>query len=283
MSGHVITRDEVIERSRALPAFPLVINHILETLDDVDANMNVLVNHIKQDSLMEARIISLANRSATRTQYLPSNHNIYSATSMIGTNRVRQLALLSCIGSFADDIIANSTTTMFWRHSVSVGVCCEELAYSTSVPSSAAQVAGLLHDIGQLWLDRFDSAALGEAWNNALSHSIGIEVAERERFGIDHATIGAWLAEYWSLPAGVVDAIRYHHAPEPGLEEPLVPLVHVAEVLSNALDLMGRPENRVSTISTPAFEKLGLVLDADIHPLFGRIMARSRHATAWFK
>lgn len=279
----IITRDEVIERSKTLPAFPPVINNILSTLDDPDSNMTVLVNHVKQDPLMSARIISEANASANRTQHVACNHNIYSATAMIGTNRVRQLALLCCIGGFADKIRPNSTLSMFWRHSVSVGVCSEELALYTSASASSAQVAGLLHDVGQLWLDHFDAVTHREAWRYALTNHVSIETAERDRFDIDHSTIGAWLAEYWSLPSDIIAAIRYHHVPEPALDEPLVPIVHVAEVLSNALDLMGRAENRVSTVSAPAFDKLGIVLNADIQPLFGRIAARSHHATAWFK
>jgi HD-like signal output (HDOD) protein len=100
---------------------------------------------------------------------------------------------------------------------------------------------------------------------------------------VDHATIGAWLAENWTLPQSIVSAIHYHHH-HAGVEldEPLVPLLHIAEVLSNALDLGGRAENRVTLISSSACSRLGIVWDENIRPLFGRIEARSSHANRVF-
>jgi len=90
------------------------------------------------------------------------------------------------------------------------------------------------------------------------------------------------LAEYWGLPGSLVSSIRYHHQPDAALNELMVPVVSVAEVLSNALDLAGRPENRVTQISSAACKALGLVFDANIQPLFGRIEARSKYANALF-
>ena len=94
--------------------------------------------------------------------------------------------------------------------------------------------------------------------------------------------MGAWLAEHWELPPGIVAAIRGHHAPDAALDSTLVPLVHVAEVLCNALDLGNRAENRVTYISSAACKQLELVWDENIRSLFGRIEARSRHANTFF-
>ena len=99
---------------------------------------------------------------------------------------------------------------------------------------------------------------------------------------MDHATIGAWLAENWTLPQSIVSAIRHHHDAGTDSDELLVPLLHIAEVLSNALDLGGRAENRVTLISSSACSRLGIVWDENIRPLFGRIEARSSHANRVF-
>ena len=58
--------------------------------------------------------------------------------------------------------------------------------------------------------------------------------------------------------------------------------MHVAEVVSNALNLSIGDENRVSFISNAACEQLGLVWDERAQALFGRIEARSRHANRFF-
>ena len=43
---------------------------------------------------------------------------------------------------------------------------------------------------------------------------------ERERFGVDHAVIGSWLGEIWSLPGQVCEAIRYYRDPDKANENP---------------------------------------------------------------
>jgi HD-like signal output (HDOD) protein len=141
----------------------------------------------------------------------------------------------------------------------------------------------LMHDIGQLWLYRFNPQSFREAWNQALAHDLGIEDAERHAFGEDHPTIGAWLAEHWGLPPTIVAAIHHHHACDGALGQPIVAITHIAEVLSNALDLTGRKENHVTQISLAACKSLGIEWNPAIRTLFGRIEARSRHANAFFE
>jgi HD-like signal output (HDOD) protein len=105
-------------------------------------------------------------------------------------------------------------------------------------------------------------------------------VVERELFGVDHATIGSWLAQAWGLSDNICKGIAYHHAPALGLPEPLVAVVHVGEVLNHALNLSHARTSHVRTISEACCAQLGLDWGDDSHGLFGRIEARSRHAFA---
>ncbi len=280
----ILTQDMVVERSRTLPGFPQIINDILATVDDPEANLNVLVDHIKHDPVIAARVLSRANVAATKTRALSEIRDIFTATSLIGMTTVREMAVISSIAGFVDEFSPSGMPAMFWQHSIAVGVCAEELAChtATQVVGSTALVAGLLHDIGQLWLYRFNPEAFRAAWSQALTHAIGIEEVERERFGVDHSTIGNWLAGHWSLPVGICTSIGHHHTPDAVLGNQLVPLVHVSEVLSNALNLTGRDENRVTSISASACRSIGLVWNDGVRPMFGRIEARSRHANAMF-
>ena len=283
MTATPLTREAVIELSATLHGFPRIVIEILATLDDPDANLNILVGHIQHDPVIAARVLSLAN-VASQTRQGKGISDIYTATSLIGMGRVREMTLTSSIGDFVDKLAPDSMAASYWQHSVAVGVCSQELALHIAAPISAdaALIAGLLHDIGQLWLYRFNAEAFRATWSQALTHAIGIEAAECERFGVDHSTIGAWLAEYWALPANICAAIRHHHNPDIALSDTLVPLVHVAEVLSNALDLAGRNENRVTAISGAACQTLGIEWNDSIQPLFGRMEARSSHANAFF-
>ena len=77
---------------------------------------------------------------------------------------------------------------------------------------------------------------------------------------------------------GIVKAITHHHRPDAALDEPLVAVVHMSEVLGNALDLAGRLQSRVNWISADCCAKSGIDWGPDSQSLFGRIESRSRHA-----
>jgi HD-like signal output (HDOD) protein len=285
MGRGVLSRAEVIQGLEALPAFPRVVTEILETLDDPDANLAVLVSHIQRDPVIAARVLSLANAAASAALHRATIDDLYIATSLIGTGRVREMAVISNMTNLFNRSTPSSMPSTFWQHSVAVAMCTQELAMRSGLHALMAPslIAGLLHDIGQLWLQCYRGDAFGAAVAGAAQYDLCISDAERECCGVDHATIGGWLAEHWKLPAGICQAIRMHHAPDQSLDEPLVPLVHVAAVLSNALNLAPGAENRVSSISTPACEALGLVWNEGIRPLFGRMEARSRHANLIFR
>jgi putative nucleotidyltransferase with HDIG domain len=79
--------------------------------------------------------------------------------------------------------------------------------------SEIAATAGLLHDVGGLAM----ACRRPDEWsaNVALALSSGIELhqAERERLGVTHATIGAYLLGLWGLPPEVIDAVAAQHEP----------------------------------------------------------------------
>ncbi len=287
-STPVISRDTVVKGSRSLPTFPRIINEILSTLDDPDANLNVLTRCIQLDPVITARVLSVANMAAVRGRRDCAVSDIFTATSLVGMSRVRHIVMISSLGAFVARMAKGSMPVKFWQHNVAVGVCSKELALHVSVPVciDSALVAGLLHDVGQLWLFAQHTGATQACWQQAMRRNIAISELERKAFGVDHATIGAWLAELWALPTGIAAAIYGHHSPDwvkdGSPQANLIALLHVAEVLSNALDLTARAENRVSTLSAAACAQLGLVWDTDIRALFGRIEARSSHANQFF-
>lgn len=85
------------------------------------------------------------------------------------------------------------------------------------------------------------------------THMDGIELVEVERevFGIDHAEAGTRLAERWSLPRNLIDAISHHHMPERGSADPvLTPLVYLADLIVSRF-LVGQELERHNTHALP--------------------------------
>lgn len=274
-----ITQAVVLESRDSLPGFPRVIDEVLAGLDDPDANLNRLVAYVQRDPVLTARVFSQANAAANRRNV--QVRDLYTATSLIGLTALRQTVIVTSLAGFLKGALPPGLTPAFWEHAAATGVSAQQVAAYARLPGDLALIAGLLHDIGQLWLYRHDPAAFQEAWRQVRSRSTTIIPAEKALFGIDHTIIGGWLAESWGLPPAICTAIRSHHFPEDTLDEPLVAVVHVAEVLSNALDL-GSGDARVPYLSAKACELLKLNWDESAEAMFGHIDAVSHFVAHYF-
>lgn len=285
MSRNLITEELVASNTNVLPAFPKTVQRILETVDDPDSSMAVLADAVAHDPAIAGRVLAVANMAASLSRRRDTVEDIYAATAMVGMQQVREIALLFSLSGFVRAMADGRGKDDIWRHSVSVGVCAQELVLQVrpQVSSSHALIAGLLHDIGQFWLLSFMPDVYPGFWKEAINSGVEITKMEEAAFGVDHARIGAWLTQAWRLPPEISRAIAGHHAPDQGdPANPLVALVHVAEVLSNALELGDGSTARVNYLSSRACELLGLVWNDASQPLFGRIDARSRYVNNFF-
>jgi len=272
-----ITEQQVLATRDALPAFPPVVMQILDTIEDPNASLALLTGQVETDAVLTARVLSMANRAQGARQAVG---DVFTALSLVGLARVRELALTVRMAGFMNGLVPLHTQQHLWRHSLASAVCGVEVAHFTPVEVSveATLIACLLHDVGQLWFYRFEPERMQQAHAIANASHLGIDVAERQVFGVDHATVGRWLATSWGLSPAICRAIAHHHAPDDGLPEPLVAVAHVAEVLGNALDLCADGSSHVDWISEACCKRLGMGWDASSQSLFGRIEARSRHA-----
>lgn len=278
-----LTKAHVIELAESLPAFPQVVTDILGVLDNDHACLRKLAGHVERDPVITAKIFAQVNSAAARTRTESPPRDVYTAISLIGLTNVRKIVLAHSTVSFLKDLPRNAQSSHFWEHSVAVGICAQELACNCAVSSDYALVAGLLHDVGQLWMACFYPEELQRVHNATIGRKISTIEAERAQFsGLDHTDIGATLAAHWGLPSTVTAAIQYHHAPDQALPNTLVAITHVAETISNALDLTKREDNQVSILSELACEQLAIDWEEDMSRLFGEIEARTEYACASF-
>lgn len=279
MTAAPISREQVLQTSSGLPGLPSIIFRILESIDDPEANLALLTEDIRLDPLITSRVISMANAASLHARRQHPIEDLHTAISMIGLESVRGIAITCSFPKLCGDAAA-SVHRDFIRHSISVSACCRELAQFVDAPVHAetAAITGLLHDIGRLWLLRFESERFMQALETAARLQRDITQMEQELLGCDHATIGFWLAEHWQLPEWACLAIHRHHTPEQAGTDALTALVHVAEVLSHALELPGYRHNRVTSLSATACRRLELNWDVYSQELFSRIEAQSRYA-----
>ncbi len=251
-----VTLDQVLARADALPALPEMVAQILDMLNDDHANAEALSAHINSDPAVVARILAAANAGALGTGGRVSS--VRQAVLLLGVSRVRNITLATAV---IDRFKAEPPfdAQRLWLHSVGVAVCAQEIAQFAGLDVDTAYTAGLLHDIGQLLLFTVDPQAYTQVLRRRAERDIDIVLAERGYLGIDHAQVGSELARLWKLPGNVVDAIASHHASdESEPQSELADAIHVAEVLSHALDLGGFDKTHVPELSDLSCARLGI-------------------------
>jgi HD-like signal output (HDOD) protein len=143
-----LTPDEIVDSIATLPAFPRVVMNILATLNDENAGADALVQDIQRDTVILGQVLSAANRSEAHR----AGRNIADtkqAVLVLGTRRIREIALSVSLLDYLGDLGGDAT---FHEHALAVSICTQELARHSGQNLSTALVAGLLHDIGRLWL-----------------------------------------------------------------------------------------------------------------------------------
>lgn len=216
--------DKLLSRVDTLPTLPSVATRLLEiTLSD-KSSASEIGSLLSRDPAMTAKVLKVVNSAAFGLRFSVSN--LGYAITVLGLQRVRGLVLSLSIYETVSGMGSQGAIDRmaFWKHSVASAVAAKALANATGrCNPEEAYVAGLLHDLGMLLLDSFmpkeyasvlQDAAKAEQENGADL----IRRGEDAVFGTTHEEIGAKLAQRWSLPAPLCDAIRFHHAPEECLE-----------------------------------------------------------------
>jgi len=189
---------------------------------------------ISQDQVLAAKVLQVVNSAYYALQEKVGTLPL--ALTILGVREITSLVLgVSIISAFP----ATSDNTLFnrnalWRASAQCAFAGRTLAHRVGLGrfGSEAFLGALVHDIGLIVLDQFchdEFMAMLEA-----AHRQGLPPlkAERQYLGTTHASVGAWLAQIWSFPKLLVEAIALHHSPaDSSWGCPLAALVYLTDVV----------------------------------------------------
>jgi putative nucleotidyltransferase with HDIG domain len=82
-------------------------------------------------------------------------------------------------------------------------------------------VGGILHDMGKIVFSNIHPKLLDRLKGFCRERNIPQATFEDLSAGMNHAEIGALIAEKWNFPDTLVNIIRYHHDPESAPDESL--------------------------------------------------------------
>jgi len=230
---------------RDLPALPAAVLELLRLVRREDVEMTTLAAKISYDQALTAKTLRLANSSF----YGVPRHvtSVNDATVVLGMRTVRTLVTAAALaGSFKPPSCEGFDFPGFWYHSVCAAVSAKLVAMAIGCDGETAFTAALLHDVGQLVLATGFPERFAQVLALRSEGEVALIDAEQALLGIDHATLGALLAERWHFPREIVEAIGHHHAP-PKLSGP-ASLVHVVYVAGTLAHLLGLGERSVKAM-----------------------------------
>lgn len=240
---------------RGLPALPMVVNTLSRRIGDQTVSAGEIARLLSHDQGLTARVLRLANSAF----YSPKEpvRTPEQAVVLLGFGTVRAIILKASIFSAYDMERARP----FWLHALGTACAARTIARRAGIGGAEdAFVMGLLHDLGKLALDEF-LPDLYRPVRAAVERDGGlIRDAELRLLGCDHAAVGRFLCEHWSLPPVYRDAIAGHHDLSLASEahRPLAACVHLADLIARGLMIGSGGDNAMPLLDPEALRLLNL-------------------------
>jgi len=254
--------SDAVER---MPAFPESVQKILALTRDINCQPKDLVSIIENDPVMAVRVLKVLNSA-----YFGWPNKITSIDRSVvhlGINTIKNLALsIAAIGVLPKANKAGFDINGYLLHSLTVAGVAKRLGARMGAEADPldCHIAGLLHDFGKIVFAQF----MSEEWAAALAlgkeGAMPLHLAERQVIGVDHAAVGAILAEKWQFPTTLADSIRFHHDGEIG-HTALSAYVFASNRISNELvrgALGGNAEGLPPAVAARCGGSLGKLVDS---------------------
>lgn len=253
--------DEIIARVGTLPPLPDTLYRLVSVVGDPASTLAQIVETIRYDQTLTAEVLRLCNSA-----YFGLSRSVESlddAVRLLGTVKVLQLV----IAAHARAMLSRPQSGYglpagaLWLHSVGVALGAQLLARPMKLRHTGLLfTAGLLHDVGKVVLNEFVAREYAEINQRVAQQHITFAEAEQQVLGFTHPEVGARLAEAWSLPAAIVNCVRYHHDPEAAPEvDSLVDAVHLADSICISLGVGAGDDGLSYRVVASVLERYGLV------------------------
>lgn len=276
--------QKALTRFKDLPTLPDVVARVMQIVSNPLTTAEDLNQVISLDQALTFKVLRLAN--SAYYGFPKEITNITQAVTILGFNTIRNLALSVSVHKmlFVETDRGLFSYRDFWKHCVAVAVCSRVLARRVGYKSEEnAFTAGLLHDIGKSMLERVDHAAFVACIQASRTEKRALWELEQERLGVDHAALGGRLAELWNLPHDLRQAIEKHPNPEGVSPDPLVAVVHAADILCRQQGLGSDGDFGPAEIVPGATRLLRLMDDRSKQEVLTELERRLKEAEEFLK
>jgi len=242
LNNHDSYLEQIQKHIARLPSLSTTVAKVLETCNDPKSSPNDLNRIISLDPLLAGQVLKLINSAYYSLRQRVSS--LTRAIIMLGINTVKNLVLSCAVLEQMRDkkSFRALSAEKFWAHSLGVGVIAKNLAKVKGLSLAEQEeffICGLLHDLGKIPLNQKFPDEYLKALDMAERSCRSLGDAESVVFGIDHATVGGWVARKWHLGPSVIESLDYHHRPEesPANGQQLVFMVALADIYAQLLNM----------------------------------------------
>lgn len=240
----------------------------LSLLQDVDVEIPKIAGTVEADPALTAAVLRAANSAASAP--IDRVTTAERAVMRIGLSATHRIVTGAVIGSSFNDLrSAGLDPDELWRHVIACALLADTVTRD-GAGRSQGFTAGLLHDIGRMAMAQADPERYAKVVAAARAGR-NVEETEQAVFGHDHAEFGARVAEEWSIPQEIVEAIGNHHG---AAASPLSDAIARARALAVHLgfgDGIAPPEDAIDGSDLPVEEKLMLSAVGGIEALTNQV------------
>lgn len=232
-----------------LPVFNPVALNILQLTSNPETKIDDVVSAINEDQSLAAQVLRMANSPVFVG--LSPMETIKASVVRLGSRQVANLAMSASQAALhvSDSMVTTALMQELFSHSNACAIGCWWVAQNSGRRDLAEQayMAGLLHDIGKLYLlkalERVDGTA-------------DAETAFDRRFFLGtfaelHIEAGCRIMDYWNLPPIYRTVVANHHTEAFDKEDALLAIVRLVNVVSRRHALSLNPD-RTSDIRAEA-------------------------------
>nr|CBX28300.1 hypothetical protein N47_G36240 [uncultured Desulfobacterium sp.] len=200
----------------SLPVLPVVALKLFNILADPDATIDALVKVIETDASLTLKLLKIVNSAFYGVSR--KIDTVKESVMILGTDEIKNLSFglsaAKTFQNFSADGLKNPNA--LWHHSIGTAIIAENLCRKLPViKGSGAFTAGLIHDTGKIFLIEHFPELYNNAYRTAVKYKLPVYEMEEEKFELNHAMIGKFVANRWNLPESLSQAIACHHQHQP--------------------------------------------------------------------
>ena len=254
--------EELIREVDKLVSLPDIYYRLEAAIVDPSVTTGRIAELLQTDPDLCARMLRIANSAfysfPTRIE------TIDRAVSVIGLRQTRELVLATSVVKAFDGIpVELANMSIFWEHSVAVGIMARALARQAGMPNAdSCYIPGLLHDIGRLVMYLRLPGMTRDLLLERETSGRSLFQLEQGVLEYSHAEIGGRLLEHWQVPQSIWEPVATHHQPGYGGEFALIACaVHIADCWVNTNRAGSTGSCYLLDMDLDALKQLGVDVD----------------------